>query len=251
MVEVDHRQRAVDKAGAKWRAAATSASDGLWLLEGRSRSNPVTLFRSLQLGASVRMAERKAEKSEDRAGDFFDLLTRHDESEVVSRFYGGVQERAGVHGMDDVSASIAFIRNASPASLCEIYEGPLWNQQPPAARAIVEIALAITESQKKKKGKREITLAQGITDTKIVQDIYSLLGLEEHIGKIPAMSAFKGGYLRTQNDRSVRQRNFGEHGLDLFFVICGSRTRSAADPLEPHLIPSKIKLDIRARKKAA
>lgn len=248
MVEVDRRQRAVDRAGLEHRTTAAKAIEELWQLEGRLRSNPVTLFKSLKLGASVRIAERKAEKIENKAGEFFDLLTRHDESEVVSRFYGGVQERAGVHGMVEVAESIESIRSLSVPSLYEIYGSPLWYQQPPAARAMVEIALAITESQKKRKGKRDVTLGKSVTNTSAISDIYKLLGLEAHIQNIPSMPPYGTGF---GHRTPVRLQNVGDHGLDLFFTLYGARPRTAYEPPTPTLIHPKITLDIRARKKAA
>ena len=198
------------------------------------------------------------------------LLEAHNQSALVSTFYNAAIDKAMEHGMTPSAAALIHLQQLDAATLYAWCQNQaLWDEQPAEVRAFFEIALTIAKADLKGKGKSSYILAVGEgqgamipeddvyfgvgnedgfgmsdPDTKVVAELYKLLGLEEKMTDIPAIPKFSR-YVHTD---VMRVHDLPDFGVRLRFNFSGSSTGEFSNGSEVPFYPAHVGMSIHAKK---
>jgi hypothetical protein len=174
------------------------------------------------------------------------------------------------HGMTPSAAALIHLQQLDAATLYAWCQNQaLWDEQPAEVRAFFEIALTIAKADLKGKGKSSYILAVGEgqgamipeddvyfgvgnedgfgmsdPDTKVVAELYKLLGLEEKMTDIPAIPKFSR-YVHTD---VMRVHDLPDFGVRLRFNFSGSSTGEFSNGSEVPFYPAHVGMSIHAKK---
>lgn len=250
------RTAIIQAAGNHFRNDAAKCRSERKKLDGRTRFNPQTLIHSsfLRLGALISMLgvveDQRNTKKE------LSLLDAHYESPVVHRFYDDALKRAQDHHMTTAEISLERIRGMNTLALYELRSNQKnWDKQPAEVRVVVEVALALAEASRRRKGHRSTRLDPGndsgprsemwSTDpaTATVEKVYRLLGLPYGIDTLSAPK-----FSRAFAYGASRSHHMDEYGLDVRFDFHGASYDGALSEGLVRLIPSSVDVVAKAKR---
>ena len=176
-----------------------------------------------------------AKREENDALKLIDTFTRLKESSVVDNFLLQTAQRAVRIGRSEVGSELVNIRTSTPLELFDEYNSEEWVNKTPLVRAITDIAVVaaskgkVSETIHITSGKRQLftdtlrdkdellpedsnVLDQSDPNLGVVEDLYTILGLRDHVGDIPEISHLSS-FERTKRKKFT----LSDVGIDLQF----------------------------------